>query len=59
MRESRDPDKIREKLFAAGWKPSMAGLPVTDGKIRKLLLELNEANRQKTRRAIRRYERSR
>jgi hypothetical protein len=37
-------DNIREELFAAGWKPSMAGLPVTNGKIRHLLLRLNSAN---------------
>jgi hypothetical protein len=37
-------DNIREELFAAGWKPSMAGLPITNGKIRHLLLRLNKAN---------------
>lgn len=37
-------DKIREDLFAAGWKPSMVGLPITSGLIRHLLLRLNAAN---------------
>ena len=37
-------DKIREELFAAGWKPYMVGLPITNGLIRHLLLRLNRAD---------------
>lgn len=53
-----DPEQIRKKLFAAGWKPSMAGLPITDDKIRDLLLDLNAALRLKTQRRIREHARS-
>lgn len=52
----RTPERVREDLFVAGWRPRMAGLPVTDGRIRELLLELNQANRNKTMRLLRRYE---
>jgi len=46
------PTQLRKKLFAAGWKPSMVGLPITDLKIRSLLLELNAANRRETMRRL-------
>ena len=44
----RTPEQVRHDLFKAGWRPSMVGLPITDGKIRTLLLELNAANRKRT-----------
>ena len=25
-----DPEQIRQRLFEAGWKPNMVGLPITD-----------------------------
>jgi hypothetical protein len=37
-------DKIRDDLFAAGWKPSMVGQENTSGLIRHLMLRLNAAN---------------
>ena len=46
------PTQVRKKLFAAGWLPHMVGLPVTDLKIRSLLLELCEANRRETMRRL-------
>ena len=55
----RTPDRVRKDLFAAGWKPIMAGSPVTDERIGGLLLELNAAERQKTMRIIRQHARSR
>ena len=43
----------RRKLFNAGWKPSMAGQPVTDVTLHRLLLALNEANRKATMKVLR------
>lgn len=54
IRLSNDPEKIRAKLFEAGWHPSMVGLPITDKRINDLLLELNDALREKTMRRLKR-----
>jgi hypothetical protein len=51
----RSPDQIRDALYAAGWKPTMAfgASPHPDPEIHRLLLELNQANVMLTQRRMR------
>ena len=41
-------EQIRKALYAAGWKPTMAYIPVTDEQQKRLLLALADVNRQIT-----------